>query len=199
MLGTRYWHSLGLKADGSIVAWGDNDAGQCNVPSPNTGFVAVAGGFEHSLGLKTHGSIVAWGWNDYGQCDVPSPNMRFVAIAAGEVHGLAVRAGEDCNGNGIADMQDLADCDGSPWCRDCNANGLLDACDRVTGDDFDADGTVDADDLAALTQALAGPDAAPSVPVPECLSLYIDAFDADADGNLDLRDFAAFQAAFTGP
>jgi hypothetical protein len=46
------YHSLGLKADGSIVAWGYNVDGQCNVPGPNTGFVAVAGGYLHSLGLK---------------------------------------------------------------------------------------------------------------------------------------------------
>ena len=46
------WHSLGLKADGSIVAWGDNGSGQCNVPAPNSGFVAVAGGGWHSLGLR---------------------------------------------------------------------------------------------------------------------------------------------------
>jgi hypothetical protein len=37
---------------GAIVAWGLNDQGQCNVPAPNTGFVAVAGGYWHSLGLK---------------------------------------------------------------------------------------------------------------------------------------------------
>jgi hypothetical protein len=43
---------LGLKADGSIVAWGSNDGGQCDVPEPNTGFVAIAGGGSHRLGIK---------------------------------------------------------------------------------------------------------------------------------------------------
>ncbi len=38
--------------DGSIVAWGRNDDGQTDVPAPNSGFVAVAGGVYHSLGLK---------------------------------------------------------------------------------------------------------------------------------------------------
>ena len=66
-------HSLGLKSDGSIVAWGDNDDGQCDVPSPNKGFVAIAAGDYHSLGLKSDGSIVAWGYNRYGQCNVPYP------------------------------------------------------------------------------------------------------------------------------
>ncbi len=45
-------HSLGLKVDGSIVAWGYNQFGQTDVPAPNSGFVAVAGGGQHSLGLK---------------------------------------------------------------------------------------------------------------------------------------------------
>jgi alpha-tubulin suppressor-like RCC1 family protein len=41
--------SLGLKADGSIVAWGWNNYGQCDVPAPNSGFIAVAGGGYQTL------------------------------------------------------------------------------------------------------------------------------------------------------
>lgn len=37
---------------GSIVAWGYNGQGQCDVPAPNADFVAVAGGWYHSLALK---------------------------------------------------------------------------------------------------------------------------------------------------
>lgn len=50
---------FGLKADGSVVAWGRYDYGLPNVPAPNSGFVAVAAGDCHSLGLKANGSIVA--------------------------------------------------------------------------------------------------------------------------------------------
>ena len=60
--------NLGLEADGSVVAWGKDDYGQCDVPIPNANFVAVAAGGEHSLGLKADGSVVAWGRNQYGQC-----------------------------------------------------------------------------------------------------------------------------------
>jgi alpha-tubulin suppressor-like RCC1 family protein len=46
------WHSLGLRADGSIMAWGLNNQGQCDVPDPNSGFIAIAAGYELSVGLK---------------------------------------------------------------------------------------------------------------------------------------------------
>ena len=85
------YRSLGLKEDGSIVAWGANGSGQCDVPFPNSGFIAVAAGGAHSLGLKEDGSIVAWGHNLSGQCDVPSPNSGFIAVAAGNAHSLAIR------------------------------------------------------------------------------------------------------------
>jgi len=87
-----FGHSLGLKEDGSIVAWGSNSLGQCNVPEPNEDFLAVAGGYRHSLGLKEDGSIVAWGWNFYGQCSVPEPNSGFVAVAGGLENSLGLMA-----------------------------------------------------------------------------------------------------------
>jgi len=87
-----YGHSLGLRANSAIAAWGWNVYGQCDVSSPNSGFTAVAGGRWHSLGLRTDGSIAAWGSNVYGQCDLPSPNSGFTAVAGGWFHSLGLKA-----------------------------------------------------------------------------------------------------------
>jgi hypothetical protein len=86
-----YNHSLGLKADGSIVAWGSNILGESKAPLPNSGFVAMAAGQFHNLGLKADGSIVAWGDNSFGQCDIPAPNADFVAVAAGDLYSLGLK------------------------------------------------------------------------------------------------------------
>jgi len=77
-----FGHSLGLKSDGTIVAWGSNNEGQCSVPAPNADFVAVAAGPAHNLGLRSDGTVAAWGENYHGACDVPEPNSDFVAVAA---------------------------------------------------------------------------------------------------------------------
>ena len=77
---------------GSIVPWGDNEYGQCNVPVPNADFVAVAAGDGHSLGLKADGSIRAWGYDEWGLSDVPLPNAAFMAVAAGWYHSLGLKA-----------------------------------------------------------------------------------------------------------
>jgi hypothetical protein len=87
-----YGHSLGLKVDGSIVVWGSNNYGECNVPALNADFIAVAGGFVNSLGLKVDGSIVAWGSNNYGECNVPTPNEDFIAVAGGDERSLGLRS-----------------------------------------------------------------------------------------------------------
>ena len=67
-------HSLVLKENGTVVAWGRNDEGQvtgtatsspyCVVaePVPNlTGVVAISAGEEYSMALKSNGSVQVWG------------------------------------------------------------------------------------------------------------------------------------------
>ena len=62
-------HTVGLKADGTVVAAGENSYGQCDV-SGWRDIVAVAAGVFHTVGLKSDGTVVAVGNNGSGQCDV---------------------------------------------------------------------------------------------------------------------------------
>ena len=109
---------------GLIVGWGRNNHGQCDVPEPNSGFVAIAAGSEHSLGLKDDGSVAVWGRNNYGQCDVPAPNSGFIAIAAGDSHSLGLKAlcqyvlAGDLNDDCKVDFRDFA-LTANNWLIDC--------------------------------------------------------------------------------
>ncbi|MBI5696276.1 MAG: thrombospondin type 3 repeat-containing protein [Nitrospirae bacterium] len=79
------YHSLALKADGTVWAWGYNVNGQLGDNSTyydsrtpvqvkgagGTGYlanvVAVSAGHNRSLALKADGTVWAWGLNSYGQ------------------------------------------------------------------------------------------------------------------------------------
>ncbi len=59
-----YWgHSAALTATGSIVCWGNNDYGQCNVPQLSQGlrYVSVCAGNRHSGAILSDGSVRIWG------------------------------------------------------------------------------------------------------------------------------------------
>jgi len=60
-------HTVALKADGTVLAAGDNTCGQCDV-SEWTDIIAVAAGAYHTVGLKEDGTVVATGDNSRGQC-----------------------------------------------------------------------------------------------------------------------------------
>ena len=64
-------HSLALKSDGTVVAWGRGDFGETNVPTGLSNVVAIAAGYYHSIALKADGTIAVWGANNFGQTNVP--------------------------------------------------------------------------------------------------------------------------------
>ena len=83
-------HTIGLKADGAVVAVGHKNANHCNV-SNWTDIVAISAGSNHTVGLKADGTVVAVGGNGYGQCDVSSWT-DMVAISAGDDHTVGLKA-----------------------------------------------------------------------------------------------------------
>ena len=103
------YSTIALK-DGSVLAWGNNNYGQClgtnasgspitsttGVPvqimgQVLTGVSAIASGQKHTIAQKD-GGVIAWGYNQYGQCTVPNSAKSDVSrIAAGYYHTIAVK------------------------------------------------------------------------------------------------------------
>lgn len=52
-------YSLALKADGTVVCWGDNSENHCTNASSLTNVKAISAGNTHSLALHTDGSVTA--------------------------------------------------------------------------------------------------------------------------------------------
>ncbi|HLH23916.1 MAG TPA: hypothetical protein VK066_15440 [Chloroflexota bacterium] len=109
-------HSLAAKNDGTVWAWGGNDAGQLGdgtttshstpvqVGGGLVNAVSLAAGSYHSLAVRNDGTVWAWGSNDMGQLGDGTTASRRTPVqvsggmtgaqevAAGEQYSLALRS-----------------------------------------------------------------------------------------------------------
>ncbi len=130
-IGVGSFHAVGLKADGTVVAVGDNDDGQCDV-SDWSDIVAIDTGYAHTVGLKADGTVVAVGDNDYDRCNV-SDWSDIVAISAGKYHTVGLKA----NGTVVVVGHNYRKLDFSDW---NNIIAISAGEDFIVG--LKADGTV---------------------------------------------------------
>ena len=79
-------HSLVLKADGRVVAWGDNSVGQTNIPAVVSNIVTIAAGDDYSYALERDGTLVGW-----GRMKAYMELSNIVTIAAFDSIGLALK------------------------------------------------------------------------------------------------------------
>jgi alpha-tubulin suppressor-like RCC1 family protein len=107
-------HTLAIKADGSLWAWGANDYGQLGIgntifqSSPvqvgaDHDWIGVSSGVYHSLALKANGTLWAWGKNGSGELGTGDTighitpiqigvGNDWVCIASGDIYSAAIKA-----------------------------------------------------------------------------------------------------------
>ena len=109
-------HSLGVRANGTLWAWGANASGRLgdNTAISRSSPVSVVGGFtdwisadggaEFSLGVRANGTLWAWGYNGSGRLGDGTTIPRsspvsvvggftdWISASAGDSHSLGVRA-----------------------------------------------------------------------------------------------------------
>ena len=115
-------HTLSIKADGSLWAWGDNTFGQLGNNTTTSSPIAVqignsyewssvACGSFHSIGVKKDGSLWVWGKNNKGQLGLGDtldrleptlvPLNSVNMAAAGAEHTLVIRNGNEYYGGDV--------------------------------------------------------------------------------------------------
>lgn len=82
------YHTLALRTDGTVVAWGIGSDGQTAVPAGLRDVTAIAAGHRNSMALKSDGTVVEWG---EGAMSTPEGLTDIVAIAAGYQYRVAVK------------------------------------------------------------------------------------------------------------
>jgi len=110
-ISAHYRSTVGLKVNGTVVAFGENSSKQCNTENWKN-IVAVSTGGWHTVGLKADGTVVAVGSISGGRCNTGSWK-NIVAISA-SIHTIGLKAdgtviAADSNNNGRSNIGNWRD------------------------------------------------------------------------------------------
>ena len=175
-LSTYRTNTVGLRSDGTVVAAGSNEDGECDV-SDWRDIIAVSTGNGCIFGLKANGTVIAVGNNLDEQCEV-SNWTNIIAVSAGQWHtvglradGTVVAAGSTIDGQcSVSGWRDIvAVSAGSDFTAGLRSDGTVVA----TGQLFDVSGWKDIAAISAGGAFLAGlrPDGTVLVTVPQVLDV----------------------------
>ncbi len=68
-MATGSGHACAIRANGTIVCWGDNRYGQSEALKGR--FIAIASGGNHNCAIRVEGTIACWGEDEHGTLDAP--------------------------------------------------------------------------------------------------------------------------------
>ena len=91
-IASGYYFIHALRADGTVVSWGNSADGSYIVPNDLSDIVAVAASSTINLALKADGTVTAWGDAAYLGLNIPQGLSDVVALAAGSACAHALRA-----------------------------------------------------------------------------------------------------------
>jgi len=128
-IATGIIHTVAIKSDGTLWAWGTNDSGQVgdgtiankNVPiqiGTEKDWAVVSAGGYHTVAIKTDGSLWAWGRGTYGQLGYGGSGNEYEPIQIGYDHNWAVVSSG-------GDHTIAIKSDGSLWAWGLNSLGQL--------------------------------------------------------------------------
>ena len=119
IVSAAFYHSCGVRTDGTITCWGSNEHivgspdgestrwevdGKMDAPAGR--FISVSSAGTHSCGVRVDQTVSCWGSNYFGEADAPAG--RFISVSSGGTHSCGVRVDQtvSCWGSNYSGQAD---------------------------------------------------------------------------------------------